>query len=283
MRTIRLVIAAIIFSLGLSSCTIDEEVPIVEENPMADFKMVSSVKANTHTIEVYSEQRQYTIGYNELFIRIKEDASDSYISNAEISWIPMMHMEHMQHSCPKSAIVADGDESVYRGYVIFQMPRNAEEYWDLTLDYTIDGIVYSATQRLDVKAPTDDKRRVTVFTGNDDIRYVLAMMPLEPEVAINDFSAKLFKMESMMTFSIVENYVIALDPRMPGMGNHSSPNNGNLVYDVESKTYKGKLSFTMTGYWKINMKLLNESDEIIKGEDVTDEIPESSLFFELEF
>ena len=283
MKTIKLVIAAIIFSIGFSSCTKDDDSPIVEENPLADYKMVSSLKANAHTIEVYSEQEQYIIGYNELFIRIKDDASDSYISNAEISWTPLMHMSQMKHSCPKSAIVEDGDESVYKGFVIFQMPGNDDEYWDLTLDYTIDGVAYSVTQLLDVKAPADNKRRVTVFTGSDDVRYVLAMMPLTPEVAINDFSAMLFKMENMMTFSLAENYEVALDPRMPSMGNHSSPNNVNLVYDAESKMYMGKLSLTMTGYWKINMKLLNESNEVIKGEDVTDENTESSLFFELEF
>lgn len=283
MKILKLVIAAIILSICFSSCTKDDDSPIVEGNPLADYKMVSSLKTNAHTIEVYSEQEQYTIGYNELFIRIKDDTSDSYISKAEISWTPLMHMSQMQHSCPKSAIVADGDESVYKGYVIFQMPSNDDEYWDLTLDYTIDGIAYSVTQLLNVKAPADNKRRVTVFTGSDDVRYVLAMMPLTPEVAINDFSAMLFKMENMMTFSLAENYEVALDPRMPSMGNHSSPNNGNLVYDAESKMYMGKLSLTMTGYWKINMKLLNESDEVIKGEDVTNENPESSLFFELEF
>ena len=47
--------------------------------------------------------------------------------------------------------------------------------------------------------------------------------------------------------------------------------------------YNGKLSLSMTGYWKINMKLLNQDGEVLKGEDVTEDNPESSLYFEIEF
>jgi hypothetical protein len=47
--------------------------------------------------------------------------------------------------------------------------------------------------------------------------------------------------------------------------------------------YDGKLSLTMTGYWKINLKLINTNGEILKGEDVNEGNPESSLYFELEF
>src|SRR5699024_11274890 len=66
--------------------------------------------------------------------------------------------------------------------------------------------------------------------------------PEKPEVKINDMEAILYKMEDMMTFSIVENFTIPIDPRMPSMGNHSSPNNEDLTYRHTSETYKGKLS-----------------------------------------
>jgi len=39
----------------------------------------------------------------------------------------------------------------------------------------------------------------------------------------------------------------------------------------------------MTGYWKINLQLLNETGEVLKGEPVTDTNEGSSLFLELEF
>lgn len=47
--------------------------------------------------------------------------------------------------------------------------------------------------------------------------------------------------------------------------------------------YEGKLLLIMIGYWKINLKLLNINNEVLKGEDVIEENLESSFYFELEF
>ena len=194
-------------------------------------------------------------------------------------------MMAMNHSCPKSDLsITEDYTTVAKGYIIFQMPGNADEYWDITVNYEVDGEEYSLTETIDVTAPADGKQRVSSFMGTDDVRYILAMVePMDPEVAINDMQAMLFKMESMMSFPLVENYTVTLDPRMPSMGNHSSPNNEDLTYDAASKSYKGKLSLTMTGYWKLNLKLLNSTGEVLKGEDITDENETSSLYFELEF
>ncbi|MCF6308613.1 MAG: hypothetical protein L3J09_11775, partial [Flavobacteriaceae bacterium] len=71
--------------------------------------------------------------------------------------------------------------------------------------------------------------------------------------------------------------------RMPSMGNHTSPNNEDLTYNSASKMYDGKLSLTMTGYWKLNLILQNENNEVLKGEEVTEENESSSLYLEIEF
>lgn len=284
MKSIQLLCATLVLLFAFTSCSDSNDDPIViDDNPLAEYTLLAQMTSNNHTIEVYSEDDQFTIGYNELFLRIKDEASESYFSNAEVSWKPMMHMTEMMHSCPYSNIEKTDNASVYKGFTVFQMPGNADEYWELEMEYTVDGQTYNATQRIEVKAPADDKKRVSVFMGTDDMRYVLTMMPLEPEVAVNDFSAMLFKMENMMSFPIVEDYKVKIDPRMPGMGNHSSPNNEDLAYNPDNKSYDGKLSLTMTGYWKINLMLENENGEVLKGEEVTEDNESSSLFFEIEF
>jgi len=284
MKTIKFHTLLFAITILFTACSDTNDEPIVvDENPLADFNLLSSFEANNHTIEVYSEQNQFTIGYNEFFFRIKDKSNDSYVKDAELTMRPMMHMETMSHSCPQSAIAKTDDASVYKGFSIFQMPGNSDEYWELNLEYGFGGQTYNLKERIEVKAPADGKKRVSVFMGSDETRYVLAMMPLKPEVAVNDFSAMLFKMENMMSFPAVEGYTISIDPRMPGMGNHSSPNNEDLIFDASNNKYKGKLSLTMTGYWKINLKVMNASGEILKGEDVTDENEASSLHFEMEF
>jgi hypothetical protein len=67
------------------------------------------------------------------------------------------------------------------------------------------------------------------------------------------------------------------------MGNHSSPNNVAATQAFAGGLYKGKMSLTMTGYWKINLQLLNQQGTVLKGEEVSDTNPASSLFFELDF
>ncbi|WP_276390315.1 hypothetical protein [Eudoraea chungangensis] len=284
MKTIKTIIAVILLSISITSCSEEDKDPIIiDENPLAEYNLVTNVDANNHSIEIYSEQKDFTIGFNQLFIRIKDNDMDTYISNASIQWKPVMHMTEMMHSCPKSDVTKTENATVYTGYVVFQMPGNSEEYWDLELEYTANGQVYNAIEKINVKAPLDGKRRVNSFVGEDDSRYVMAMMPFQPEIAVNDFEIMVFKMENMMNFPVVKNHKIVLDPRMPGMGNHGSPNNEDLVFDVGSGLYKGKLSLTMSGYWKLNLILVDENAAIIKGETITSDNESSSLFFEIEF
>jgi len=87
----------------------------------------------------------------------------------------------------------------------------------------------------------------------------------------------------MLTFNQVENYTIQLDPRMPDMDNHTSPNNVNLIYDSTSGIYKGKLNLTMSGYWKVNLIVRDANNTILKGDSINSTIAASSIYFEIEF
>ena len=96
-------------------------------------------------------------------------------------------------------------------------------------------------------------------------------------------TAGVWIMQDMMTFPVANGYTLKIDPRMPGMGNHSSPNNVHLTQNSDDQFYKGKLSLTMTGFWKINLQLSDPSGNIVGGNEVTDTQPASSLFFEIDF
>jgi hypothetical protein len=284
MKTLKYIFAILILSVSFVSCSEDDDETIIESNPVEGLNKIYEFSETDHSVEIYSEKTALEVGYNEISIRIKDMASDEYVTNAEASIMPMMHMTSMTHSAPHTALNNSEVSSVYKGYIVFQMPGNDTEYWDVTLNYNLNGQPMTETHQISVTQPADGLKNVQVFVGSDNSRYVLAYVnPKTPQVAINDFQAVLYKMEDMMTFPVVENYKITVDPRMPGMGNHTSPNNQDLTYNAATKMYNGKLSLTMTGYWKINLKLLNESGEVLKGEDVTETNLESSLYFELEF
>lgn len=282
--SLKIFLALFALSIFLISCrTSDDPVTPPSVNELEGLAKVKEFSNDTHTIELYTVTGTTQLGYNELKFRIKNKSSNQYEKNATVNWNPVMHMTTMSHSGPKSEVTkVTPDGTLYAGYLVFQMPQNATEYWDLKFDYSINGMAYTATTVVDV--PNSLKRRVSSFLGSDNTRYIVAYIePRTPKVAVNDMTVGVWKMQDMMTFPVVNGYTVKIDPRMPGMGNHGSPNNVNATQTSPGKLYNGKLSLTMTGYWKINLQLANAAGTVLKGEEVTDQNPASSLFFEIEF
>jgi len=281
MKNLKYILPLLFAFIAISCNDDDDETPPVNE--IENLLKVQEISNDTHIIELYTTDGNLTQGYNNITIRLKDKSNQEFIENATFTWKPMMNMMMMSHSSPKSELLKVSDaETIYNGFIVFQMPENDTEGWDLTFDYTIGDNAFTA--KSDISVPASDKQVVTSFMGADNTRYILALVtPTTPEVKISDMQVGLYKMENMMSFPVVENYKVMLDPRMPSMGNHSSPSNENLTYSANNQMYDGKLSLTMTGYWKLNLMLLNENEELLKGEEVTDDNESSSLYLELEF
>ena len=278
--SIKYIVALFAMTLTFVSCSNDNETAVNELDGITKFKEITN---DTHTIELYSQMGSLEQGYNAISLRIKENGTNNYIKNAEVSWSPLMHMTMMTHSCPYSAVEKVTENgTLYEGYIMFQMAQNDTEYWDLKIDYTINDVAYTATSVIDV--PASAKRKVNTFTGSDGTKYLVAYIePHHPKVAINDMKVGVWKMQNMMTFPVVDGYTVKIDPRMPSMGNHSSPNNVHATQTLVGGLYDGKLSLTMTGYWKINLQLADAEGTILKGEEITETVTASSIFFEIEF
>jgi hypothetical protein len=266
--------------LTMAACSKENDAP-KSQDELGGLKHAATITNEDHKIELYTAKGNFISGYNEIALQIK-DKNGNLIPNASISWEPVMQMMSMSHSCPYSAISRkDGARNTYGGYIIFQMAGNDMEHWQLTIHYSINGQEYSAVKQIDVLL--SNRQQVQSFMGSDNERYVLALVePSAPKVAVNNMSVALYRMKSMMEFEIVDGYTVEIDPRMPSMGNHGSPNNVHLVQGAD-KFYHGKLSLTMTGYWKINLRLLDASGNPLKGEELTGEQESSSLYFEIEF
>jgi hypothetical protein len=271
-----------ILSTACSSDDDDNDVPPVT-NEVEGLTKIQDLTNSTHTIELYNKTGMFYTGYNTVSVRIKDNTTNDYSETATVSWIPVMQMPTMQHSCPNSnPVKASGKDTVYQGSIVYQMTNTDGSGWSLTVNYTIDGVDYSVTDTITVMQNVD--QNVASFMGSDDKRYIVAFIePNSPIIGINELIVGVYEMETMMSFPVVENYTLTLDPRMPGMGNHSSPNNTNLTYNSADNMYHANLSLTMTGYWVLNLELMNEMDTVLKGEPVTEDNPQSSLYLELEF
>lgn len=262
------------------SCKKDD-ININLPNETDGLKLVQSIKNDPFIIDLYTVSGKLEQGYNEVFFQIK-DVEGHLIENAQASWSPIMHMMDKSHACPYSSISLVSDsKTLHKGFIVFQMAGNDMEYWELSINIIVQESPYNLSAKINVIPAS--KKRATTFTGSDGKKYVLAMVqPTQPKEGLNSITALLYTMENMMSFIPVNGYTIKIDPRMPSMENHSSPNNENLTQKSTS-FYEGKVAFSMTGYWKINLQVFNEAAELLKGEPVTNENESSSLFFEVEF
>lgn len=272
-------------SILLSSCKKEtiEEKPLPEpKNEVEGLILNTTFNNDKHTINLYTSNGKLQTGYNNIYFQIKSKDGNLQ-QNATVKILPMMHMTGMSHSCPISSISKkQGTSATYMAGIVFQMASNDMEYWELTFNYTIDGVEYNMSGKVVVEQTS--KKTYSSFMGSDSVKYVVAMTePVNPKIGINDMKAVLYKMKDMNTFEPVGGYTIKIDPRMPDMGNHTSPNNTALIGDCCSGEYAGKVNFTMSGYWKINLIIEDADNNVIKGEKIEGTVKSSSIFFELVF
>jgi len=273
-------------TLIFSSCKKDnndkkEKTPVDE---VAGYNKIQEFTQGDYTFFLYKKDTgNLKTGYDEVYIQLKNNTTGKYVENASLSWKPVMHMGDMSHGTPYSSITkVSGTSTLYKGYFVFVMASEGTDFWEITYYYTIgNDTIVNVSDKLTVEQSSLIKE--VTFKGSDSSRYVLALIkPSSPVVGKNEITAYLFKASTdFFTFTSVENYTIQIDPRMPDMNNHTSPNNVNLVYN--SGIYSGSVNLTMTGYWKINLVVVDANNTMIKGETVTEAHTASSLYVEIEF
>jgi len=267
----------------------NENIKAENNTQVESLQIVKSFTSGDYTIELLNESGQLMVGYNKIHLRLTAANANS-LNPDSLSWMPMMTMKKgdmtHQHSCPFSEITkVPGKDNLYEGYIVFIMPSDEpNNYWDLKISFKLGGQNFESKEQLQVISTQTDYAKVfTSGIGSDAQTYFLALVePTAPKIGTNDIVVALFKKAATGDFPIVDNYKIKVDPRMPGMDNHSSAGNVDMLQSSDA-FYHGKVGFSMSGYWKINLILEDDLGKPLKGEVVSEQNPESSLNFQLEF
>lgn len=289
MKYLKISMLVALIAIFMVSCSKDDDITPNNINEIENLQLIKSFSQDGYTLELFNKTGKLQVGYNKLTLRLK-DADGKYVQNATIDWMPMMTMNMggmtHQHSSPYSEISkVSGKQTLYQGYIVFIMASDEpNNYWDLHINLSVDGQNISIEDKVNVISTESQYNKVyTSGMGTDDENYMLALVePENPIIGTNDIVVALFKKGDNHDFPIVNNYKIKVDPRMPGMGNHSAPGNVDMIQGNDG-FYHGKVGFSMSGYWKINLILEDGSGTVIKGEPVTETNPESSLNFKIEF
>ena len=290
----------------VAACTIDktdyesESTIVVPDNQA--FKEVISFEQESYVIRVEALEGKLYQGYNEIRVHLLDANSKQSMEHATVTLVPVLTTgAGTRESCPTSdAWTYVSQEKYYKGYSVFTKESTAGQ-WALVFDIQVGGQHLEHLHPIEVFHQTNMNLNMTSFVGNDQEHYIIALVaPVKPKVAENDIVAGIFKYNSAadtstwqglhQAYTSVDHYTLRLDPRMPepSMGNHSSPNNRDLV-QREDSFYQGVVNYTMTGNWTLNFILQNNQGRIVKGTKVpTDFTPgvagvKSELFIDILF
>jgi len=192
--------------------------------------------------------------YTKIYVEVKDVETDKVISNAIVDIFPVMDMGTMVHAAPfENPVGEQAIDGMFEGAVVFIMPGAMG--WELEInvyDFALDR-EGTATIPVSVGVPTPTRTHVVTPLDNGNNLVISYLLPTNPKVGVNDFEMTIHERITGMDFQPVENYSVTINPDMPSMG-HGSPNNVNPTH-IGNGHYKGKVNFTMTGMWRIELDI----------------------------
>lgn len=257
----------------------EEELTIRYLQDLEEVKELSGVQQGIYTLRVYAHTEQLQVGYNELFFTVEKTATGRHVKDVAFSnLVPLMNMKGgtgmQQHSTP----TGDFEQvtswiPVYRTWVSFLMASDDANRWQFSFDYRIKeehGTVSHPV--LTVASLPAGNIHVKSFKVGEDTYYLSLVDANSLRVGVNTLRAYLSKQpagqEKTRPYFIEQEqaFTIGLNPTMPDMGNHTSPDNEPLRL-TEKGYYEGKLNLTMTGRWHIHLTVYDAEGKTVAGDE----------------
>ena len=298
-KVMRLFLAGIVL-VGLSSCnsnddwggqaidipgiTIDGDIDCCSaEEALQVYRFLQTVKIipelstvvdGQYNVFAYSRNGSFHVGYNEIFFVATKKKNGNYVKNFNVTGLtPVMLMTkmNMKHSTPVAGSVEsfnDGYLAVKRGWVSFLMNTSEAGSWTLSYDVQVVDSKQSVVEKdITVSALPEGQSWLKSFKVGSDTYYLSLVNPNEWQTGTNDIRAYVSKKSATATVPYAqasETFTIDIDPRMPDMGNHTSPNNTPLLKQNDG-SYKGSINLTMTGLWRIHLTVKDQQGNIVAG------------------
>lgn len=207
--------------------------------------------------EVYTKEATLTSGYTKFYIALYDSVTGKRMDEAHIYLTPVMDMGTMKHAAPyENPSSEDAVNHLFPCSVFFVMSSMSGS-WTITIKVHNHTTGKEGSLTIPVTVNEPAKPRMKSFTAlHDGGKYFISLVePSAPKVGINDMEMVIYKKASMMSWPADSSLSVILTPEMPTMG-HGSPNNVNPVH-VGNGHYKGKVNFTMTGLWRLNLDFMS--------------------------
>lgn len=290
----------VLASFGFVSCNSndDEESIVIEgidlskdveccsaEEALLVYKFLQTVKPipelytevdGLYDVWAYSKTGSLHNGYNDLYFVVTKKKTGNYVKDFNITNVtPIMNMVKMNmfHSTPVSPAVEifdDTRKAIKHGWVSFLMNTSEAGTWAFSYDIAVLGSKASVTDKaIVVNAIPDGQEWLKNFKVGDNTYYLSLVNPIDWKTGENVIQAYISKKSAPITTPYAlatETFTVEIDPRMPDMGNHTSPDNTPLVKQKDG-SYQGNINLTMTGLWRIHLTVKDAQGNIVAGGD----------------
>lgn len=250
-------IAIISVIVLLSACSKDN----TEKNPTAGLTKITEgyVVGAAAKAEIYTKETALTTGYTKFYIALYDSVTGKRIDDAHIHLNPVMDMGTMQHSAPfENPASTEAENHLFPCSVTFVMSSMGGS-WTLEMEVHNHSTDKEGTIRFPLTIAEPALSRQKSFTAaHNGAKYFISLVnptAANSKVGINDMEIVIYKKASMMSWPADSSLTVALTPEMPTMG-HGSPNNVNPTH-IGNGHYKGKVNFTMTGLWRLNLDFMS--------------------------
>ena len=227
-----------------------------------------------YNVYVYTKTGGFHTGYNDIYFVSTKKETNNYIKDLTVtSNSPLMYMSkmNMYHSTPvsdKSRIVNYDYLAVKRVWVSFLMNTSENGSWTYSYEVDVLGKTGGVEKKdIVVNALPDGQVWLKSFKVGDDTFFLSLVNPTDWKTGANNIKAYVSKKSNPITTPYAlaaETFTVDIDPRMPDMGNHTSPNNTPLVKQ-EDGSYQGTINLTMTGLWRIHLKVKDNEGNVVAG------------------
>jgi hypothetical protein len=285
MKQISILILSVVFMLA--ACEKDELVNMTDNAPVQLSLDGTHTTDGKYVFRFYTADGKLTRGYNEVFIELL-DSAGNYVDDFSVrNFRPMMDMGMSRHSTPVGNVEKVEGKPLYKLWFGFLMYSGQNDgVWTLDFDYTVNGVTgVIADVRLEVDDyPSTQARWISSFTDTNTVtRYLTLVSPRSFTEGTNTIRAYVNRRDDALLPYPTEDdsWRIEIDPRMPSMGNHTSAGNQPLEWNSAAGCYEGKVNLSMTGLWRINLKIYGNDGVQAGGDDVSGE-GSSTLYWDIE-
>ncbi|MEX6686924.1 FixH family protein [Danxiaibacter flavus] len=260
--------SAVCACLLMSSCSKTSDAVVVNPEDKL-LKVGESYAEGAATKVVLYADRTLTAGYNKMYVALYDSVNSTQkTTNADLVLSPEMTMNMngmtMKHGCPVEDPSYDATNKLFAGAIAFSMASTTADSWSLAVKINNKENHKTGVASFSLNVAVTTNSSIKSVTLTDGTKLTIAVVaPGKPVVGVNDLELAIYQKKDAYQYLPATGYAIKQDVEMPSM-EHGSPNNIDPV-ETSAGHYKGKVNYTMTGDWRINLSILTDGKAVSNG------------------